>query len=396
MTSLWKIKKISIKRFFVLTGFLPLFGIIQAMHWLGFLLDEVFFRGYRKITVREPIFVVGVPRSGTTFLHHALAKDEQLTTFRTWECLFAPSVTERKICLGLAQVDKRFGRPLGRLVNGLEKCILGSLTDVHPMTLNVPEEDYFVFMPILACFILIVPFFYTESIWRMAFFDRDMPERRKQWIMTYYKRCLQKHLYVHGPEKRLLSKNPSFSSLVGSLNRAFPDARFICCVRDPMKTMPSQLSSLKSGLELFGVDPYGTVLKNRMINVFLFYYEHLMSVLSAIPSDRHVFLPIESLKSDLANTITHTYQRLAIPLDRNFVKELRLEDANARFYVSKHVYSLEQFGLDEETLRKRFSRVYEKYELSIRGNRNGENDFLVQKERIHDGTSPNIGHAAHI
>jgi len=122
----------------------------------------------------------------------------------------------------------------------------------------------------------------------------------------------------------------------------------------------------------------------------------LMSVLSAIPSDRHVFLPIESLKSDLANTITHTYQRLAIPLDRNFVKELRLEDANARFYVSKHVYSLEQFGLDEETLRKRFSRVYEKYELSIRGNRNGENDFLVQKERIHDGTSPNIGHATHI
>jgi hypothetical protein len=386
-------RKISIKRFFVLTGFLPLFGIIQAMHWLGFLLDEVLFRGYRKITVREPIFVVGVPRSGTTFLHRVLAKDEQLTTFRIWECLFAPSVTEKKICLGLAQVDNRLGRPLRRLVYGLEKHILGSLEDIHPIALNAPEEDYFVFMPILACFILIVPFFYTKSIWRMAFFDRDMPERRKQWIMAYYKRCLQKHLYAHGPEKRLLSKNPSFSSLVGSLNSAFPDGRFICCVRDPMKTMPSQLSSLKSGLKLFGVDPYGDVLRIRMINVFLFYYENLMSVLSAIPTNRHIFLRIEGLKSDLAKTIRRTYQRLAIPLDLSFIKQLRLEDANAKSYTSKHVYSLEQFGLDEATLRKRFSRVYEEYELSTGWEQYGDKDFLVQKKRIHDGTSGSTGHA---
>jgi len=355
-------RKVSIKRFFVMAGFLPLFGAIQALHWLGFLLDEIFFRGYRKITVRKPLFVVGVPRSGTTFLHHVLAKDEQFTTFRTWECLFAPSVIERKICLGLAQIDKRLGRP-GRLLKGLEKHILGGLDGIHATTLDAPEEDYFVFMPILACFILIVPFFYTESIWRMAFFDRDMPEKRKQWIMVYYKRCLQKHLYVHGANKRLLSKNPSFSPLVGSLNRTFPDSRFICCVRDPMKTMPSQLSSLKSGLKLFSIDPYGEVLRNRMLEVFLFYYDNLMSVFSALPPNRHVFLRIEALKSDLANTISRTYQLLAIPLDLNFIRQLRAEDTNVKSYTSKHIYSLEQFGLDEATLRKRFARVYEQYEF---------------------------------
>jgi omega-hydroxy-beta-dihydromenaquinone-9 sulfotransferase len=386
-------RKASIKRFFVMIGFLPLFGAIQAMHWLGFLLDEIFFRGYRKITVRSPVFVVGVPRSGTTFLHHVLAKDEQFTTFRTWECLLAPSVTERKICLGLAQVDNRFGRPFDRLVKGLEKHILGSLEDIHAMALDAPEEDYFVFMPILACFILIVPFFYTEAIWRMAFFDRDMPEKRKQWIMAYYKRCLQKHLYVHGPNKRLLSKNPSFSSLVGNLNRTFPDCCFICCVRDPMKTMPSQLSSLKSGMKLFGVDPYGEVLRNRMLEVFLFYYNNLMSILSAVPPNRHVFLRIEALKSDLANTISRTYQQLAIPLDLNFIRHLHLEDTKVKSYVSKHVYSLEQFGLDEATLRKRFSRVYEEYELSAHRDWQGDKGFFVQEGGIHDGTSGSIGHA---
>jgi len=355
---------LSIKRFFVMAGFLPLFGAIQTLHWLGFLLDELLFRGYREITVGKPVFVVGVPRSGTTFLHHVLAKDEQFTTFRTWECLFAPSIIERKICLGLAQIDNRFGRPLGRLVKGLEKHILGSLEDIHAMTLNAPEEDYFVFMPILACFILIVPFFYTESIWRMAFFDRDMPERRKQWIMTYYKRCLQKHLYVHGSNKRLLSKNPSFSSLVGSLNRTFPDGCFICCVRNPLKTFPSQLSSLKSGLKLFGIDPYSEIFKNRMLDVFLFYYDNLMRVLSAVPLHRHVFLRIEVLKSDLTHTIRRAYQQLGISLDPDFISQLRLDDTRGRSYASKHIYSLEQFGLDEITLRKRFAGVYEQYELS--------------------------------
>lgn len=374
----------SIKRFLVMAGFLPLFGAVQALHWLGFVLDELFFPGYRTITVRKPVFVVGVPRSGTTFLHHVLAKDQQFTTFRTWECLFAPSIIERKICLGLAQLDNRIGRPLGRLVKGLEKHILGGLEDIHAMALNAPEEDYFVFMPILACFILIVPFFYTESIWRMAFFDRDMPERRKQWIMTYYKRCLQKHLYVHGPEKRLLSKNPSFSSLVGSLNRTFPDCCFICCVRDPMKTMPSQLSSLKSGLKLFGIDPHSEVLKNRMLHVFLFYYDNLMCVLSALPLNRHVFLPIEAVKSDLTRTIGGAYQQLGIPLDLNFIRQLCIEGTNVRSYASRHIYSLEQFGLDERTLRKRFAKVYEQYEFSPHRDE--------QKGQIHDGTSGNTGH----
>jgi hypothetical protein len=377
-----------------MAGFLPLFGAIQALHWLGFLLDEIFFRGYRKITVRRPVFVVGVPRSGTTFLHHVLAKDEQFTTFRTWECLFAPSVIERKICLGLALVDNRLGRPFGWLLKGLEKHILGGLEDIHATALNAPEEDYFVFMPILACFILIVPFLYTESIWRMAFFDRDMPERRKRWIMAYYKRCLQKHLYVHGPNKHLLSKNPSFSSLVGSLNRTFPDCRFICCVRDPMKTMPSQLSSLKSGLKLFGTDPYGEVLRNRMLDVFLFYYGNLMSVLSAVPLNRHVFLRIETLKSDLANTISHTYQQLDISLDLNFIRQMRAEDANVKSYASKHIYSLEQFGLDGTTLRKRFARVYEQYAFVAHWDRQGDKSSFVQKGRIYDGTSGNTGHAS--
>ena len=74
--------------FVLLVAAFPLFVLLQLVHWLSMLLDDVLFRGYRDIEVREPIFVLGPPRSGTTHLHHVLSADTGTTTFRTWECLF--------------------------------------------------------------------------------------------------------------------------------------------------------------------------------------------------------------------------------------------------------------------------------------------------------------------
>jgi len=130
-----------------------------------------------------------------------------------------------------------------------------------------------------------------------------------------------------------------------------------------------------------------------MLDVFLFYYENLMSVLSAVSPDRHIFLRIEVLKSDLANTISRTYRQLDISLDLNFGRQLRVEDANVKSYTSKHIYSLEQFGFDETTLRKRFAGVYEPYEFSTHRDQQGDKGFFVQEGGIHDGTSGSIGHA---
>ncbi|WP_166805004.1 sulfotransferase [Nitrosococcus wardiae] len=88
-------KGLSWRRALVMVAFLPVFGLVQGLHWLGFLFDEIFFRGYRKVSVFQPLLVLGPPRSGTTLLHRVLAQDSQFTTFATWECLFAPSVTQR-------------------------------------------------------------------------------------------------------------------------------------------------------------------------------------------------------------------------------------------------------------------------------------------------------------
>ena len=57
--------------------FWPLFVLLQAINGAGLMLDYLLFPDFRRVRVREPLFVVGVPRSGTTFLHRLLAGDRE-------------------------------------------------------------------------------------------------------------------------------------------------------------------------------------------------------------------------------------------------------------------------------------------------------------------------------
>ena len=99
--------RFSLQRLLVMTLFWPLFLLVQAINGLGLLLDYLLFPDFRRVQVREPLFVVGVPRSGTTFLHRLLAMDERFTTTALWELLFATSITQRYFWTGVARLDKR-------------------------------------------------------------------------------------------------------------------------------------------------------------------------------------------------------------------------------------------------------------------------------------------------
>ena len=132
-----------LRRILVMAAFVPLFALVQLIHWVGLLLDEILFRGYRRVEIHEPLFVLGVPRSGTTHLHRVLAQDPQYTTFSTWECLFAPSVTERRLLMGLGWLDTRIGRPLGRLLDRLERRVFDGMAQVHSMGLQGPGGGLF-------------------------------------------------------------------------------------------------------------------------------------------------------------------------------------------------------------------------------------------------------------
>ncbi|NEV63510.1 sulfotransferase [Thiorhodococcus minor] len=348
------------KRLAVMLAFIPVFALVQLIHWVGFLLDEILFPAYRRVDVREPIFVLGVPRSGTTHLHRVLAADEQYTTFSTWECFFALSVTARRFWLAVGRLDAKVGAPLSRLLRWAEGKLLGGMADVHSMSLWDAEEDYFALMPVLACFILVLPFAHSDFVWRMGTFDRDMPEAERRRIMDFYYRALQRHLYVHGPDKRLLSKNAAFAPLAQALAERFQDARFVICLREPANTIPSQLSSIESGIDFFDALSQAPDLRARLTEQLAFYYRNLGQAFGAASENRCVCVTMSALKSDLASTIEQIYGQLGLDSTAQFKARLALREAESRGYSSSHSYSLEQYGLSREEVERRLGDLYAK------------------------------------
>lgn len=345
------------KRMVLLLLFVPLFLFLQCLHWIGFALDNVFFPGYRKVEVREPLFIVGLPRSGTTFLHRVFAKDtERFTTTRLWELLLAPSIVERKVFGFLGAVNRILGRPLTRLGKWGEKRGLGWLEAIHEVSLNDPEEDYFLLLPVFACFLLVVPFPYQDAIWKLARFD-ELPEKERAPIMAFYKSALQRHLYVAGPQKQLLSKNPSFTPLLQSLQETFPDGRFLCCVREPLQVVPSLLSSIRAGAGIFGYDPADPRIRDRFVAMLEFFANHALSSLDGAPEDLHAFVPMKTMKEDVEGFVLGVYERFGWDPDPDFRERLIEESNRGKEYKSKHSYSLEEFGLTEDEIRGRFTTL---------------------------------------
>ena len=147
----------------------------------------------------------------------------------------------------------------------LTALLTGGLDAVHPTALDAPEEDFLFLLPAFSSFILVAAFPLSPAVWELTRVD-DWPERQRRRLIGFYRSCLQRHLYATGQtDATVLSKNPSFSACVATLAELFPDARFVCCYRDPLEAIPSQLSSLRPSVEGLGYDVADPRIRDRFI-----------------------------------------------------------------------------------------------------------------------------------
>jgi len=310
-----------------------LFFPIWVLHWLGLLLDEVLFPGYRKVKIARPVFILGVPRSGTTFLHRTLSEDkERYTSVSTWEVFLAPSVCQRKFWLALAGLDQLIGRPISRLLGVVEKRLFKSLQGVHDVSLQAPEEDYLLLLPLLSCFILFLPFTESRHIWQLARFDWEASDRDRAMIMKFYRACLQKHLYVFGKGRRYLSKNASFASWPQTLYSEFPDAQFVVCMREPSHAVPSLLGSLKGGAEFFDLNLEAGELPELLLEMMRQYYRHL---LTQFPTDAPI-VHMQGLRKDIVATVQYLYRRLELEITQDYLSILEGIGETAQHYQTRN------------------------------------------------------------
>jgi hypothetical protein len=342
-----------------MAAFIPAFGFLQAAHWVALLLDELLYPSYRSVRIEAPLFIVGIPRSGTTLLQRVLAEDEQrFTTTQLWEALFAPAVCQRKLLCLAARCDRLVGRPLGKYGSRFASRVAEAVNDIHRLSLQRPEEDFLLLMPILSCFALIAPFPQARNIKDLGYFDTRVPENRRREVMAFYRGMLRRHLYFHGSGCTILSKNPSFTPMLGSLVSAFPDAKVVVCVRTPLNTVPSQISSMHEAWRFFGNPTDAPDFRDRWVDLLRHYYRRLEEFFESSGGAAMQCVEMDMLKQNLEGVVRSLYSNFDVEVGPAFAARLAKLDHDAKAYSSRHEYSLSEYGLDQETITAEFEEAW--------------------------------------
>lgn len=338
----------------------PFYVVNQMINGFCLFLDEIIFPGYRDVMIEDPVFIVGFPRSGTTYIHRLMAKDEQFTTIRFWEILLAPSITQKKIFKALGRLDRRLGNPVSSRIRKWEENKFKN--SHHPVGFFEPEEDDAILMHIFASFFLVFMFPFYEDLRPLARFDLGLSATDRHRIMDFYKRCVQRHLFVFGKGgKKFLSKNPAFSTRIQSLRNTFPDAHFVCMVRNPLESIPSEISHRFFWIENFYSPVSTDSVRDYVMDLARDYYRYPLSQLPKWPDFQQAIIPYPVLIRHPDKTLQNLYNRFGFTISKPFQNTLIKNQRNASGYQSHHAYSPEKVGLEREKILLEFQDIFEQF-----------------------------------
>jgi len=181
--------------------------------------------GIAKQPIERPIFIAGLPRSGTTFLHRLLMEDADNRAPRVWQMIY-PYPLPRPARRGR---DVRPGR-VARQLRAFER-LAPEFRALHPLDADSPQECSEI----------------TAHVFRSLRFDTTyrIPTYRR-WLdgdshlpaYRFHKRFLQ-HLQHQEAGGRWVVKCPEHLFALDAIRAVYPDARLVFVHRDPVKVLLS-------------------------------------------------------------------------------------------------------------------------------------------------------------
>ncbi|OAI46087.1 hypothetical protein AYO44_11945 [Planctomycetaceae bacterium SCGC AG-212-F19] len=192
-------------------------------------------RQVARTPIREPLFVLGFYRSGTTLLHNMLSLDPRHTFPNTYECFLT-----NHFLLTEDYVTRRFPLQATRVMDDV------------PMTWDQPQEDEFALCMLGQPSFALNIVFPNEPAQYLEHLDLDdvAPRARAAWKRALYRFLQAVSLKRPG---RLVLKSPTHTARIRILLELFPDARFVHIVRNPYHVYTSTIKMLKAMTATFGL-----------------------------------------------------------------------------------------------------------------------------------------------
>ncbi|MEJ2031737.1 MAG: sulfotransferase [Deltaproteobacteria bacterium] len=334
--------------------------LLRGLVWTGRGLDRLFFPEYRGQAVVAPIYIIGNPRSGTTFSHRLLSRDLRFSYFELFHTVF-PAITFYKLFAAAGAIDSRLGRPGARLLNVLSNWGFRGWEKIHRTGPREAESDEMLFVYAMLSPLLALLFPFLDELPEVKFVDR-LPAAERQKLMGYYRDCLQRHLYAVGPDKVLLQKVALIAGRLQSIYETFPDMRIVYLVRHPYESIPSLISMFRVPWRTLVPAAYDDAQAMAGVAEMIFeYYRSILRFKRKMPANQFIEIRYQDLVADPQGCVEGLYSKLGLAMSEEFRQALAAEAAKARNYKSRHRYSLEEYGLSKDQVYRELREVFEEY-----------------------------------
>ncbi len=281
-------------RFITLISFV--LGLPGLLEWL------IFYIPIKRTKIqKDPIYIVGYWRSGTTFLQNLMTRDPQYGWFDPVRTL------SFSYCILLKPLLRRIQRNL--------------LKDARPMdnmeyALDLPMEEVFAQATIS-----------TQAISHMlafpdggkgvkfietAFIDEQNETKQREWRKAY-DYILKKVTFLY-KGKQLVLKSPENTCRAGELKRRYPGAKFINIYRNPYKVIMSAVNMFNKEMELLALNDPASIetMENVAIDLFVRIYKKFIPELESMPEEDRIDICYEDFCKDPESYMKQIYDKLGL------------------------------------------------------------------------------------
>jgi len=304
------------------------------------------------VTVRGPVDINGLPRTGTTALADMLSLDPQFRCLRGWE--------QAKPCPPPTLEDEAIDPRRLQFASDRENDS-AEYRAMHIFELDATMED--------------------TDLLGMAFHGQQMmlpvPSYRDWWRQAdlretyHYHRRVVKLLGSRRPPDLWLFKAPHHKFHLDALVSAYPEIRFVMTHRDPAKAVPSYASLVSAIMPPPEGERDFTRLGREICNHLRIGMEHAIASRTRIGEDRFFDVHHRELVADPKGTIVRVYDWLGLELTPS-VEQMILDwqEANRPGAHGSHRYSAEQFGLSAAEIRSDYDFYIRHFDVALEADAN--------------------------
>jgi len=307
----------------------------------------------RDREIRRPVYLTGLPRTGTSALFNLLASDPAARPLLAWEGVF-PDPFEG---LEAGQSDPR--REAMRAAEERTRQQDPEFSRIHHTGADTPEE----------CVLLLAHAFCDVQVGIEVLMEPYGPWFQRQDLRASYAYYadLLRMLDFQRPGERWLLKSPAHLWALDALLEQFPDACIVMTHRNPLECIPSYCSMIEALLNSRGCAPRPD-LGEAVLEYLARSLERGLRARDALDPAHFLDVDYRAFLADPLATAAGIYEYFGLRLDASLAATLaaHMRD-NPKGKHGSHEYGLEKYGLTPGAVRSRLGDYIERFGLASAG-----------------------------